>query len=389
MTNPSSRPVRARRRTRFVAAACATGLLLGACSSDDGSSGERGGSGSSSADQTTLLTGMADNVIVPGFQKLASDLDALQGAVDDLCTTPTTEGLTTAQDAWREAAGSWQRMRPAATGPAMDARLMSAIGFEARPQTIDKLLAGDEPLDEAGLAKTGANVRGLNAVEYGLFADGSDALAEPDGPGDRRCQYLSGVVALSATTAHQVADDWQDYRTTFISATGSSIDDSLSRTLNEVTHRIQEIDEKALRDMAAAKTYADLASGRQDGPAGYTLGERKALFGGVADLIGDAETGLAGMVADRRSGGEAAPACRRNTGLGAVSARSAPVPGHRRDAGADCADLVLLLGNAGWQAASGLESALAGLEQDTAADRFAGSGAVLLVAGTADGAGAG
>ena len=299
MTNPPSRRVRARRRTRFVAVACATGLLLGACSSDSGSSSDSDDSVGSSADQKTLLTGMADDVIVPGFQKLAADLDALQGAVDDLCTTPATEGLTTARNAWREAAGSWQRMRPAATGPAMDDRLMSAIGFEVRPQTIDKLLAGDSPLDEAGLAKTGANVRGLNAVEYGLFADGSDALAEPDGPGDRRCQYLSGIVALSATTAHQVADDWLTYRDTFVSATGSTIDSSLSSTLNEVTHRIQEIDEKALRDMAAADSYGDLVAARQDGPAAYTLGERKALLDGAVDLIGDRKTGMAAMVAAR------------------------------------------------------------------------------------------
>lgn len=299
MTNPPSRPARARRRTRLVAVVCAAGLVLGACSSDSSSSSDGGGSGDRSADQKTLLTGMADNVIVPGFQKLASDLDALQGSVDDLCTTPAAEGLTTARDAWRETADVWQRMRPAATGPAMDARLMSAIGFDARPETIDKLLASDDALDGAALAKTGANVRGLNAVEYGLFAEGSEALAAPGEPGDRRCQYLSGVVALAAEAADQVASDWQTYRDTFISATGSSIDASLSRTLNEVTHRIQEIDEKAIRDMAAAKTYGDLASARQDGPARYTLGERKALFAGVTDLIGDDQTGLAGMVAER------------------------------------------------------------------------------------------
>ena len=299
MTNPPSRSGPTRRGSRLGALVCAAGLLLGACSSDSNSSSEGGSKGGDDAGQKTMLTGLADNVIVPGFQKLASDLDGLQRTVDDLCTTPGPEGLGTAQAAWREAADSWQRMRPAATGPAMDDRLMSAIGFEARPQTIDKLLAGKAAVDEAALAKTGANVRGLNAVEYGLFGDGSEALAALGAPGDRRCQYLSGVSALSATAAHEVADDWQTYRNTFISSTGSSIDASLSRTLNEVTHRIQEIDEKSLRDMAAAKTYDDLAPARQDGPAAYTLGERKALLDGAANLIGDGKTGLSSSVAAR------------------------------------------------------------------------------------------
>lgn len=304
MTNPPSRRTRTRRtrtrrRTRLVAVVCAAGLLLGACSSDSSSSSDGGSPGGSEADQETLLTGLADNVIVPGYQKLAADFDALQGAVDDLCATPDDEALTSARHVWREAAGAWQHMRPAATGPAMDDRLMSNIGFEARPQTIDKLLASEDPLDEVALAKTGANVRGLNAVEHGLFADESEALAEPGAPGDRRCRYLSGVVALSATAAHQVADDWQTYRETFVSSTGSAITSSLARTLNEVTHRIQELDEKTLRDMAAADTYDDLASGRRDGPAAYTLAERQALLDGIAALIGTTDTGVAGIVAAR------------------------------------------------------------------------------------------
>lgn len=299
MTNSPARSDRTRDRNRLVAVACAAGLLLGACSSNSGPSSDGGDLGGSGADQKTLLTDLADDVIVPGFQELASDLGALQGTVDELCTTPGDEGLVTARDAWREAASSWQRMRPAATGPAMDDRLMSAIGFQTRPETIDKLLAGDESLDEATLAKTGANVRGLNAAAYGLFADGSDALAAPGAPGARRCQYVSGVVALSATAAQEVSDDWQSYRDTFVSSTGSFIDSSLARTLNEVTHRIQELDERALRDMTAADTYGDLASARQDGPAAYTLGERKALTHGIAALIGDSESGIAGIVASR------------------------------------------------------------------------------------------
>lgn len=299
MTNPSSPLSRANRRTRLVAMACAAGLLLFACSSDGGSSGGGDAIGSSETEQQALLAALADDVIIPGYQQLAGDFDALQGAVDDLCATPGVETLDATRDAWRTTAGSWQQMRPAATGPAMDDRLMSAIGFAARPETIDELLAGDEPVDEAGLAQTGANVRGLNAVEYALFADDAEVLAEPGAPGDRRCQYVSSVVALSATAAHQVSDDWEPYRETFVSSTGSAIESSLARTLNEVTHRIQELDERALRDMAAADTYDDLAAARQDGPAAYTLGERKALLLGIAAVLGDTEEGIAAFVEAR------------------------------------------------------------------------------------------
>lgn len=286
-------------RTRAIAGLCAVGLLLAACSSDSGSTGGAVGSDGGGSSQREVLSGLADDVIVPGYERLAADVDALARAIDDLCADPSPRGLDASRDAWRGAITSWQRVRPASTGPGMDQRLMSAIGFEARGETIDKLLAGDDPVDAAGLANKGANVRGLNAVEHGLFGDGSEALAASGDPGARRCGYLASVLDLSADAVHGVVDAWGRYRDEFVASTGAGVDSALSSTLNELTHRVQEIDEKALRDMAAADTYADLPSGRLDGPAAHTMAQRKALLDGVVAMLGDRDSGFAGLVADR------------------------------------------------------------------------------------------
>ena len=97
-----------RPRTRLVAGLCAMGLLIGACSSDGGSSGGGGPDGGASGiSQQQALTGLADEVIVPGYERLATDVDALAGSVDDLCAEPSPEGLDASREAWRAAISSW------------------------------------------------------------------------------------------------------------------------------------------------------------------------------------------------------------------------------------------------------------------------------------------
>ncbi len=292
-----------RRLRRALVPLLAAALVLAACS-DDGDGGA-GGDPSASAGRVgggvgrdVVLAGLADDVIVPAYEDLASALERLEGRVGALCATPSAEALEGARAAWRAAAAAWPRARPGGVGPAMERRLMSAVGFTARPGTIDDLLAGTDPVDPEALLRGGAVIRGLYAEEHALFGEGSDALV--GSPGARRCTYAASVASLAADAAAEVRDDWTGgFRDEFAAGIGGEQQESVAELLNEVTNRLRELDELGLRDLAEAASLDDLAESRLDGPAAYAMAQRRALLDGVAALLGGSGEGIVALVAER------------------------------------------------------------------------------------------
>ncbi|HXH57591.1 imelysin family protein [Iamia sp.] len=136
-------------RRRLFALLLAVAPVLGACSGGDDSATDAPGTEESvsAVDDEAVLATIADDVIVPAYEALVADLADLTTTVDALCGEPAATGLEDAREGWRTALTSWQRTRAGAVGPAMERRLMSAVGFDARPEAIDELLAGADPVD--------------------------------------------------------------------------------------------------------------------------------------------------------------------------------------------------------------------------------------------------
>src|SRR3546814_14433300 len=116
----------------------------------------------------------------------------------------------------------------------MERRLMASRGFEARPEAVTELLAGDGALDPAALAQEGAAVRGISAIEVALFAEGADQLAAPDGA--RRCEYAASATELSLAASRLVlADGVGGFRATFATGVDGSPPSSVSAPPKECT----------------------------------------------------------------------------------------------------------------------------------------------------------
>lgn len=288
--------LRSRRVRTTVAAITLTGILLVGCSSDGESDASSPGG---AVDVDAFLVAAADERIVASYESLSLALDDLGTVVDDLCTTPSNASIETVRSEWRSTVVAWQRTRAGGVGPATEQRLKSDVGFEARPGAVTDLLAGEEPVDPASLTEMGATVRGLYAMEIALFGDGADALASDDGA--RRCDYLAAVTGGSLDATDEVLAAWNDgYRDTFVAGADGDPQLSVSELVNELTFRVQELDTRGLRDFAAAPTLDDLSVTRREGSGAFGIGERQALLGGVAGLIGDVDgDGLAAFVATR------------------------------------------------------------------------------------------
>jgi predicted lipoprotein len=283
--------------TPLIAGLVAGALLLSACSSDDGGSAK-----STTTDATAkedvgkVLQGLADDVIVPSYVALGSSLQTLEDATTSLCADPSDVALAGARAAWGSAEESYQQTRPVAVGPAEEARLMSDIGFAARPTVIDDLLASGDPVDAKALADEGSAARGIYASEIALFGEGSDALTTAEGA--RRCAYAASVATLSSQAAEPVVEAWTDGDATkqLVAGLDGGPQSSVDELVNTVTQRLNEIDAMGLRDMAEAKGIDDLDPDRLGGPANQQLASRKALMEGIFGAIGDGDTGISALV---------------------------------------------------------------------------------------------
>jgi uncharacterized protein len=267
------------------------GLAMTACGDDDGSGSGDGGDGGEHTE--SVLRALGEDVIVPSYTGLAGSLDGLTAALDTLCATPSAANLEAARAAWQEAAVAWPGTRAGGVGPAMDRRLMGAVGYRARPQTVTSLLEGGDPLDPESLAETGAAARGLSALELLLYDDGAGDLTAPGGAGARRCEYARSASTLSGEAVQVVVDDWRGegessgeaYVDALVSGVDGGPQSSVSALVNEVAHSLQTLDDKGLRQIAAAGSVDDLPVTDRDGPAGHGLAELRGLHGGIVAMV--------------------------------------------------------------------------------------------------------
>jgi predicted lipoprotein len=274
-------------RARSVLVALGAALLFAAtgCSDDPDGAAPTTTGGATSAATGTVLEAIADEVIVPSYEALVASFEQLATDVDAVCAAPSEEALATARGSWQEVATAWRATRPVGVGPAMERRLAAAIGFQARAAALDELLAGDDPVDPAGLEGAGAAVKGIAALELGLFGEGADALA---GPGDpRRCTYLASATGLAQAATAEVLADWTDgYRDTFVEGMDGDPQSSVDAIVNELIFRVTETDDQGLRALVEADSADDLPANRADGPAAFHAAELRATVGAAAALLG-------------------------------------------------------------------------------------------------------
>lgn len=276
-----------------------TGVATGCSDGKETGSGQSSSTTAIEAQRTEILAALVDGVIVPAYRELVTATSGWAEASETLCARPGSETLERVRQAWRDSVVAYEATVAHNLGPAMELRLMSDLAFTPREASIESLLAGDSSLAVSDLANRGANVRGLYAAELALFGDASEELTS--GAGARRCRYLASVATLSDEAARAVADEWTSgsARADFLKADGSDPDDTLPLLLNDVTHAVKAVDEKGLRDMAAAASYEDLVDGRRDGPGEFGLAKRRARLRGAVMVTGSQATGLVAIVAQQ------------------------------------------------------------------------------------------
>jgi len=260
-------------------------------------------------DRPSVLTDLADEVVIPAYEKFQADSGALDAAASRLCSGPSDGALSDARAALAETRRSWSYLESMWVGPVMDRRSWAVVRWPVAVDEIEDLISDPSiELDRDRLTnRIGADQRGLGAVEYVLYESGDPSTSDVLGAlGDpRRCAYLTGVAETIASEASVVADGWtsswdggEPYRGQFAAADGEGLDS----VVNDVLFLLESVTDLELGAALGAMGSAPRPEAIDEGPAGAGVedlvhrldGARAVLIGGrsrpgsgLAPLLGE------------------------------------------------------------------------------------------------------
>jgi len=186
-------------RSVFSALLLPAALLLGACS---GATEDQ----SAPLNRGEVVVKIAEDTIVPSYQRLVDATDTLAIDVSELCSAPNQTSLETARSSWSAAQSAWMLTSAVRIGPQRSPQ-SAAVEYPIDASKID-IIADDvegAAITAAAVVELGSDVRGLDAIEYLLFTPpGVDEM------GARRCEYAASAARVTADGAAALLAAWVD-----------------------------------------------------------------------------------------------------------------------------------------------------------------------------------
>ncbi|MBB5322028.1 imelysin family protein [Marinobacter oulmenensis] len=158
--------------------------------------------------------------ILTGYEHLAEQAGAFADAAGSWCSSPSEQGRTTTEKAWREAFMAWQAVRFVNFGPIETDNRSWQFQFWPDPKNLIArkaryLLSSDEPATAGTIDDSGVAVQGFPMAEYLLF-DQPFNQGERALPAGRSCDLLVLVAGHIRDTADQQLRDWQAFRAPYL-----------------------------------------------------------------------------------------------------------------------------------------------------------------------------
>ena len=202
-----------------------------------------------SFDQTALFTNLADELILPGYASLKSDVDAMKTAGDAFVATPTLPNLEALQTAWLQAYLQWQTMAQYEFGPAEEVFLRNSVNnFPLNVDSVEAVVAsGSYNFDQPDRFDKGFPA--LDYLLYGLGNSNADVLTIYQDPmqGSKYAQYLAAVLEDIQMRVNHTYDGWSTgYADEFIANTGTAAGSSLSLIVNNLNQHYELIKREKL-----------------------------------------------------------------------------------------------------------------------------------------------
>ncbi len=191
-------------------------------------------------------------VIRPGYSALSAATGSLRDKVSALCKQPSANTLQDAKTAFAGAVDAWSKVEIFRFGPVVQDHRYERLFYWPDPkglglrQVQEALTRQDQSVtlpDE--LAAKSVALQGFPALEYLLYGDGADVLAQkpvedlteplPQVEGAFRCSFVLSVATNIDRIASNVVEDWREgsaYEKAFL---GPTPDNPIYHTPKEVT----------------------------------------------------------------------------------------------------------------------------------------------------------
>lgn len=208
-------------------------------------------------DRGSLLRGYADQLIIPNFIRLQTELNALKNTFSLFKANPSDATLNAMQDAWEKAVLEHQHCSAFGFGPAelTLGDYASVLGaFPTSEQKIEDAIIDDNFSLQNSFDR---DLRGYYAIEYLIYGNNQTTSELISGFDANRINYLETIVNELVTTVNLIVDEWQNsYREAFINNTGTSRGSSISLLYN-----------------AFIKDYENIKNFKIELPAGLSAGQ--------------------------------------------------------------------------------------------------------------------
>ena len=268
-------------------------------------------------DHAAIASAALDEVIRPGFAALAKSTTDLDASVAKLCSKPSAESLDATKRAFASTVSEWSKVEILRFGPIIQDRRYERLFYWPDPKGLgtrqikDVLAKKDQAVTEpAKLAEKSVALQGLPALEYLLYGDGSETLAQSGGDEEFRCRFAAAVAANITTIAKDVQEGWSDGAPAGKTFLEPAPDNPVYRTPKEVTLELFKAFTSGIelvRDQKLAKPLG--ASPEQAKPrlaalwrSGLAFASMAGNLEGVRELF--AQGGLAQIVAQDSPGAE-------------------------------------------------------------------------------------
>ncbi|WP_298438946.1 imelysin family protein [uncultured Ferrimonas sp.] len=161
-------------------------------------------------DASTMIDNLTDNVMVSGYQNLATALDNLHLAADNLRNVPTQANLDKAKLAWQAARQPWEQGESHIFGPidalSIDPHLDS---WPLNTTDLQAQLLNNNSFDADTIKTWNDDVQGFHTMEFLLFGDGvadnNKTIAELT---ESEREYLVALAETAADYGESLENAW-------------------------------------------------------------------------------------------------------------------------------------------------------------------------------------
>lgn len=156
-----------------------------------------------------ILLDFADQVVIPAYEQLVADTQALSQAIQAFVQDPNAQTLQAARQAWSVARITWEESEAFAFGPA------AYLGLDAdldewplnEVEVLEVLNSGD-PLTPETVAELESGQKGFHAVAFLLFGVDNNKSLQDFTERDR--EYLAALGPVLADTAAKLLKSWTE-----------------------------------------------------------------------------------------------------------------------------------------------------------------------------------